>query len=207
MTAGLRTGDTMKPQTIAAFVEHEITFPTTEATLADMRKWAAGEAAKWNDGQGYDLIAAALTTVRTTRTAIEARRKELKAGALEYGRKIDATAKRLTGLIVDIEEPLRQLKQSEDDRIEQEKRSIDEQLLDNERQRLADLAADLDRREAAIAQREPAIAPAIKRAETSVDKPQRGYWIGVCILVARANVADQTVADNAQRELEGLLQS
>ncbi len=44
--------------------------------------------------------------LRGRRTAIEARRKEIKAEALEFGRKVDAAAKALTGGIEAIEEPI-----------------------------------------------------------------------------------------------------
>lgn len=44
--------------------------------------------------------------LRGRRTAIEARRKEIKAEALEFGRKVDKAAKELTGWIEAIEDPI-----------------------------------------------------------------------------------------------------
>ena len=45
---------------------------------------------------GYEACRLAIADCRETRGAVEAKRKELKAGALEYGRKVDAAAKVFT---------------------------------------------------------------------------------------------------------------
>lgn len=58
------------------------------------------------DKVGYKNANMALTKVKKTRTAIEAKRKELKAPILEVGKAIDAEAKRLTLLIEPIESAL-----------------------------------------------------------------------------------------------------
>lgn len=56
-----------------------------------------------NDKNGFDLVHAARMDVRGKRIAVESKRKELKAGALEYGRAVDGEAKRLTALLEPIE--------------------------------------------------------------------------------------------------------
>ena len=48
-----------------------------------------------------------ITVIRTLRTSVESRRKELKADALEYGRKVDAEARRIIGQLVEIEQPMK----------------------------------------------------------------------------------------------------
>jgi len=68
----------------------------------------------------------ALAVRRSLRGDIEARRKELKAGALEYGRKVDSVAKELTGIVLETEAPLKALKAADDERREEEKRAKEE---------------------------------------------------------------------------------
>lgn len=48
-----------------------------------------------------------ITEVRTIRTSIEKKRKELKADALEYGRKVDGEARRITEELLTIEKPMK----------------------------------------------------------------------------------------------------
>ena len=62
----------------------------------------------------YKMANKALGEVRDARTGVEKRRKELKADALEYGRKVDAAAKMLTGFILEVEEPLQAKKDATD---------------------------------------------------------------------------------------------
>lgn len=63
---------------------------------------------------GYGEVKTALAMIVRLRTQIEERRKLLKADSLEYGRRIDGEAKRLTQLVVDIEVPLREAKLAKD---------------------------------------------------------------------------------------------
>ncbi len=95
--------------TTTGVVEYQISEADIEATRA---KYAALEA---TTPAGYEEVRQAIAVVRTTRTSIEKRRQELKAGALEFGRKVDAEAKRLTTLIESIENPLVAKKQAIDD--------------------------------------------------------------------------------------------
>lgn len=55
------------------------------------------------DRKGYELVHAARMNLVKFRTAIEAKRKELKADSLEYGRQVDAAAKVMTAQIAPIE--------------------------------------------------------------------------------------------------------
>lgn len=58
------------------------------------------------DKKNYTLAKQVLSGVKKWRTGIEAKRKELKAVALEYGRKVDGEAKRLTELVSKVESEL-----------------------------------------------------------------------------------------------------
>lgn len=51
-----------------------------------------------DDAEGYEVCSNALKPVKKIRIAIEKRRKELKAGALEYGRKLDSEAARIRAI-------------------------------------------------------------------------------------------------------------
>ena len=62
--------------------------------------------------------------MRTARTDVEKRRKELKQDALDYGRLVDSTAKRITERLEAIEGPLKANKElidAENERIKREK--------------------------------------------------------------------------------------
>ena len=54
---------------------------------------------KYEDAKGNKLARSHVANLRTVKGDIERKRKELKADALEYGKKVDAAAKELTGEI------------------------------------------------------------------------------------------------------------
>ncbi len=90
-----------------------VTYQVSEAQIADFK-------AKCTDlttdtPEGYEQVRLAIASLRDTRTSIEKRRVELKADALAYGRLVDSEAKRYTGLLLDIEEPLKVKKAVVDD--------------------------------------------------------------------------------------------
>uniref|UniRef100_A0A6H2A684 Uncharacterized protein n=1 Tax=viral metagenome TaxID=1070528 RepID=A0A6H2A684_9ZZZZ len=90
-----------------------ITYSVTGAALAEMKGKYYG--LKIVDAASYETVRVAIAECRTKRGDVESRRKELKAGALEYGRQVDGEAKRITGLIAEIEDPLKDEKQRIDD--------------------------------------------------------------------------------------------
>jgi DNA repair exonuclease SbcCD ATPase subunit len=84
-----------------------ITFPDTAAKIAaKAAEYKALTIAGVNDAKGLKLVHDARMEVKTTRIAVEKRRVELKADALEYGKRVDAEAKRLTALLAPIEDDL-----------------------------------------------------------------------------------------------------
>jgi hypothetical protein len=74
-----------------------------------------------NDKAGLDQVHAARMDVRKRRVAIEARRKELKADALAFGKKLDQAATHLTGLLEPIESHL----ESEENAVKEELKRIE----------------------------------------------------------------------------------
>jgi chromosome segregation ATPase len=68
----------------------------------------------------------ALSVCRTLRGDIESKRKELKAGALEYGRSVDSVAKGLVAAVEEVELPLKARKAVVDDEKERLKREKEE---------------------------------------------------------------------------------
>ena len=63
---------------------------------------------------GYKTAVRALAVCRSLRGDIEARRKELKAGALEYGRRVDSAARELCEAVGATEQPLKEEKSAVD---------------------------------------------------------------------------------------------
>ena len=112
---------------LVAPVKFTITSEEIEAKRANYGQLSAETPA------GYALVRGAIADCRATRAKIETRRKELKAGALAYGRKVDGVAKELTGLIESFEAPLKEKKQAVDDektRIKREKEEAEQRAAD-----------------------------------------------------------------------------
>lgn len=82
------------------------------------------------DKDGYEKVSKAIRFIVSKRTAVEDKRKELKADSLAYGRAVDARAKEITELISPIETHLKAQKQQVDDEI-----AIVEAQLQQEKQR------------------------------------------------------------------------
>jgi colicin import membrane protein len=96
-------------------------YSPTAAALADLRQRFSGVV--WDlttTKGGAEARAARLELVRL-RTGLEAKRKELKAPALERSRLIDAEAARITGEIVALEKPIDEQIKADEQRREAEK--------------------------------------------------------------------------------------
>lgn len=88
--------------------------------------------------EGYEAHRLAIGELTKTRTAVEKRRKELKAEHLEAGRRIDAFAKHVTEIIESIERPIRQAKEIVDSAKERErvaKEEAEKARIEEERRR------------------------------------------------------------------------
>lgn len=98
-----------------------VKFEPTEAAIATLsQKYMPLKINGIDDKEGFALVHAARMDIKAKRVSVEKRRKELKADALEYGRKVDAAAKKLFGLLEPIESHLT----AEEARIEAEKEEI-----------------------------------------------------------------------------------
>lgn len=95
------------------------TFPTSDEAIEILRSNMVGLTAK--TPSGYKAVKSALQELRKTRASVEERRVELKAGALEWGRKVDGEAKRLTAQLKEIESVLEAEKQAVDKAKEEER--------------------------------------------------------------------------------------
>lgn len=90
-----------------------VVYDVTDAGIAETKRRFGALSA--DTSQGYEKVRKAIAVVRETRGKVERRRVELKADALSYGRAVDAKAKELTALLMDIEEPLKTKKAAVDD--------------------------------------------------------------------------------------------
>jgi chemotaxis protein histidine kinase CheA len=153
------------------------------------------------------------------RGKIEARRKELKADSLEYGRRVDAVAKDLTALVESLEEPLQLQKDAVDaekERIKREaaeakQRAIEEearQKLEAERQenerKAAIERAELELQKAQLAEQR-AQAEAAQRAERDRLNAERAKLEAEKLETERAAKAERERALALQREEQAAL--
>lgn len=105
---------------VIALVRYTITPEDIAKTTADYAALSADTPA------GYEQVRKAIGYCRTTRVEVETQRKAKKAGALEFGRKVDAGAKALVALIDPIETELQRKKDTVDAERERIKREAAE---------------------------------------------------------------------------------
>ena len=101
-----------------------VVFSVTDAGIAELEAKHRGLVVVHGDKKGYLALTQAISEVRTARTDVEKRRKELKQDALDYGRLVDSTAKAITERLEAIEGPLKANKEqidAENERIRKEK--------------------------------------------------------------------------------------
>ena len=134
MTKAQQTEVFEMQRTTNLVVEYDV--PTV--SIEDMaRRFAPLEI---TDTASYKAVTSAIAEVRTLRITVEKKRVELKRDALEYGRKVDSEAKRITAMLAPIEQDLNDKKQAEDNRkeaIRQEKIQIEEERVDSIKQKIA----------------------------------------------------------------------
>lgn len=96
-----------RPQPAADAADELAVFRKQDAIVADLREKYMGLTIKGvNDRKGFDAVHDARMIVKKARVDVEKTREQLKKDVLERGRKIDAEAKRVTGLLAPIEEHL-----------------------------------------------------------------------------------------------------
>ena len=83
-------------------------FNLADAGIAELKKKYKGLKVKDKDDQtGITKVTEAYRDVVKVRTTLEKKRKEVKEPYIKIGKDIDEEAKRLTNLILDIENPLK----------------------------------------------------------------------------------------------------
>lgn len=114
--------DEQIPTSFDQLIKRELTkFDVVVPAVAELSKeFLPMKIASIDDTEGYTEVSKALRFVISKRTAVEDKRKELKADSLAYGRAVDARAKEITEMLSPIELHLK----SEKDRIDEEKEQI-----------------------------------------------------------------------------------
>lgn len=84
------------------------------------------------DVEGYEQVHQARMDVKNRRVDVEKTRKKLKQDALDYGRAVDAEAKRITGML----EPIENYLQEQEDIVVKEKERIKKEEEEKEKQRI-----------------------------------------------------------------------
>lgn len=98
-------------------------FPITrEEIQAEIAEFESLACDGIDDKEGLEAVRNARLRCKKVRTAIETRRKELKRGALEYGRRVDATAKELTSFVEPTEQRLKAIEDNIAEQIAELKR-------------------------------------------------------------------------------------
>ena len=108
------------------FISKELTkYSLSDAKIAELSaKYMPLKVKDPNDRMNYDICKIAYRDVQTIRVGIEKKRVELKAKSLDFGRKVDAEAKRLSQKIQEIEDHLsaqRKVVEDEIARVKKEK--------------------------------------------------------------------------------------
>ena len=100
-----------------------ITYPIAASAIAEKcERYKDLKIGGTDDKAGYQMVQSARLDLKADRVAIENRRKELKAGALEYGRQVDGTAKELMAPIVEREKQLQAEEDAHNKAVEEIKR-------------------------------------------------------------------------------------
>lgn len=122
-----------------------VEYGVTDAAISVLRDKYANMSI--NDNKEYRAVVGGIAECRELRVSVEKRRKELKADALTWGRKVDGEAKRITGLLTEIETPLKALKQDADEekaRIKAEKERIAREKAEAEQRRVDNIKVRID---------------------------------------------------------------
>ncbi|WP_342617182.1 hypothetical protein [Rhodoferax sp. GW822-FHT02A01] len=133
-----------------------VQYSKTEADLAALRKKHAGVVFDLTTTKGDKEARAARLELVTLRTSLEKKRKEFKAPALEFGKKIDSEAERITKEIVALETHIDlQIKADEKRRADEkaERERIEAARVQGLRDKIALIRACLTRCEGITAER------------------------------------------------------
>lgn len=114
---------------------HVVEYSVSDAAIDKLRERYSGLTIA--NTADYERVRVGIGEIRDIRVQVEKTRVELKADALAYGRKVDAEAKRITSMLMEIEEPLKLEKAKVDDekaRIKREKEEAEKARIEAELQ-------------------------------------------------------------------------
>jgi len=124
-----------------------VEYNITDAAIHQMESQYMGYTiAGIDDKAGFDMVHEARMVVKGKRIEVEKRRKELKADALAWGRKVDSEAKKIFAKLQPIEDHL----QSEEQRVLDEKQRIKEEEERREKERIQARIDELLRHECSV---------------------------------------------------------
>jgi hypothetical protein len=105
--------DKQNEQALAIMIDNAVKqYSVTDAAIADMKHRLSGlTVTSVEDKEGYDLVKSGWQEVRNLRIAVEHKRKALNRNAIDYKNAVDGEAKRITVLLEEIEEPLKERKE------------------------------------------------------------------------------------------------
>ena len=101
-----------------------VPMPVSDQVISEMAQSYQGLTT--DTKEGYEEVRQAIQVCVKTRTGIESKRKELNEDALKWQRTVNAEAKRLTGLVEAIEDPLKAKKKAVDDEVERKRKELEE---------------------------------------------------------------------------------
>ena len=102
----------------------------TQAALAELKEKYGQEVPQCETKQGYERSKAIASECRSIRTALENKRKEIKAPALAFGKMIDSQAKDIKSEIESIEQPHLNAYREQDEIKKQRKLAFEQKLMD-----------------------------------------------------------------------------
>ena len=102
---------------------HIAEYSATEAGLAELRERLTGVLYSVETAKGMEVAVRDRAELRGLRTSLERKRVGLKAPALDFTRRIDSEAKRITALLAEIEEPIDAVIKREESRKEEAKQA------------------------------------------------------------------------------------
>lgn len=153
-------------------------YSPTEAALADLRQRYKDVVFEVATTKGMEIARKGRAEIRGYRTALEAKRVEIKAPALERCRLIDAEAKRITAELLALEEPIDALIKAEEQRKERER--AEKERIEQERiKKIQDAIAGFASWVASCASNRAAawIAREIERLEACVIDEKYGEFV------------------------------
>jgi len=186
------------------FVTKELAkYSLSDAKIAELRaKFMPLKVAGIQDVKNYDACKTAHQEVRAIRINIEDKRKELKSKSLDFGRKVDTEAKRLTGHVLEIETHLlaqRKVVEDEAKRIENERRAAaqreEERIKREEEERLEGIRQAQAAKEKELAGKQAAIDEEIRKVKRDKEILEADKQKAIEIEEAKKRAAEQAKLD------------